>query len=267
MPALRELQAHMRTALLGGGDAPAAAAVLGEGLDTAARLAIYRHHVFTTLTDVLKATYPVVCRLVDARFFGWASDQYIREHPPAGPCLAEYGATFADFLTAFPPCRHLVYLPDVARLEWAMSRAESAADAVPLDARTLASVDPADTPRLRFTLDPSYALLESSWPVDRIWRANQAAGQPDADPDATVDLAAGGARLEIRRAADDVVLRALDPATFAFRRALAAGDTLEEAAAAALRLGTAFDLGRDLCALLDEGTLTSFTLSPTETSS
>ncbi|MGH7355917.1 MAG: DNA-binding domain-containing protein [Candidatus Rokuibacteriota bacterium] len=263
MPALRELQADMRAALLGAGDAPAAAAVLDDGLDASGRLAIYRHHVFATLTDVLKATYPVVCRLADERFFGWASDQYIREHPPAGPCLFEYGGTFADFLAAFPPCRELVYLPDVARLEWAMSRAESAADALPLDAHTLASVDPANTPRLRFTLDPSYALLESPWPVDRIWRANQ----PDADPDATVDLATGGVRLEIRRVGDDVVFRALDPATFAFRRALAAGDTLGDAAVAALRLGTAFDLGCALRLLLDEGALTSFTPSPMETPS
>jgi len=141
-----------------------------------------------------------------------------------------------------------VYLPDVARLEWALSAAESAADAVPLDARALAGVDPSDTPRLRFTLDPSYTLLESAWPVARIWRANQ----PDADPDATVDLTSGGVRLEIRRTGGDAVFRPLDPATFAFRRALAAGDTLEEAAAAALRLEPAFDLGRALASLLEE---------------
>lgn len=257
MPALRELQADMRAALLGAGDEPTRAAVLGDGLEPGARIAIYRHHVLSTLTDVLKATYPVVCRLVDERFFGYAADQYIREHPPAGPCLSEYGAGFADFLAAFPPCCDLVYLPDVARLEWALSAAEGAADAVPLDARELASVDPAETPRLRFTLDPSLTLLESPWPVDQIWRANQ----PDTDPETTVDLASGGVRLEIRRVGGDVVFRSLDPSTFAFRQPLAAGDTLGEAAAAALRLAPAFDLGRALSSLLADELLTKETAS------
>jgi len=259
MPALRELQAGMRDALLGGGDAAVAAAVLDDGLDAAARMAIYRHHVFAALTDVLEATYPVVCRLVDERFFGYAADRFIREHPPAGPCLFEYGGAFADFLATFPPCRDLVYLPDVARLEWALSRAESAPDGVALDARELAGVDPADTPRLRFTLDPALALLESPWPVERIWRANQL-GQPGAEE--MVDLASGGVRLEVRRAGGEAVFRPLDPVAFAFRRALASGATLGEAAEAALLVEPGFNLGLALRSLLEDGALISFTLSP-----
>lgn len=259
MPALRELQAGMRDALLGGGDAAVTAAVLDDGLDASARVAIYRHHVFATLTGVLEATYPVVCRLVDERFFGWVSDRFIREHPPAGPCLFEYGGAFADFLASFPPCRDLVYLPDVARLEWALSRAESAPDAVALDARELAAVDPADTPHLRFTLDPTLTLLESPWPVDRIWRANQP-GADQSGADATVDLSSGGARLQVRRAGGEAVFRALDPAAFAFRRALASGATLGEAAEAALRVEADLDLGLALRSLLEDGALISFTL-------
>jgi len=254
----------MRAALLGGPDEAATAGVVADGLTAGARLAIYRHHVFATLTDVLKSAYPVVCRLVDERFFGYAANQYIRRHPPVGPCLFEYGATFAEFLAAFPPCQNLPYLADVARLEWAMNAAEHAADAVPLDARALPGLDPTDTPRLRFAFDPSLTLLESPWPIDRIWRANQ----PDA-ADATVDLAAGAARLEIRRVGADVVFRSLDAATWAFRRELTTGRTLEEAAAAALTLEPGFDLTGALRALLDDGVLTAFILSspPKETTS
>lgn len=254
---LRELQAEMRAALLGGPQERAAAAVLEDGLTVDARLAIYRHHVFATLTDALKATYPVVCRLVDERFFGYAADRYIRQHPPAGPCLFEYGETFADFLATFPPCRDLAYLPDVARLEWAMNVAEHADDVVSLDGRALQELDPADTPRLTFAFDPSLTLLESPWPIDRIWRANQ----PDA-VEASVDLAAGGIRLEVRRVGGDVVFRALGPAIRAFRQALIEGRTLGGAAAAALALESAFDLAGALRALFDEGVLTAFTLSP-----
>jgi hypothetical protein len=247
---LRELQAAFREALLGGHQESAAAAVLDDGLVAEARLAIYRHHVLATLTDVLKATYPVVCRLVDERFFGYAADRYVREHPPASPCLFEFGETFADFLATFPSCRELVYLPDVARLEWAMNVAAHADDVLPLDRRTLHGLDPAVTPRLTFAFDPSLTLLESPWPIDRIWRANQL----DA-VDASVDLAAGGIRLEVRRVGDDVVFRPLEAATWSLRRALVQKRTLEEAAAAALALDGKFDLAEALRALVDEAVL------------
>ena len=60
MPLLRELQAAVGEALLGGPTEAAAAQILEDGLRPQARLDIYRHHVFTTLTAALQATYPVV---------------------------------------------------------------------------------------------------------------------------------------------------------------------------------------------------------------
>ena len=177
MTPLRELQRDLRAALLGADDAAAAAAVRDDGLSGAARLGIYRHHVFVTLTAALAAAFPVVCRLVDERFFGYAADRYIRTEPPAGPCLFAYGATFPAFLAEFPPCHALPYLADVARLEWAMQRALDAPDATPLAADALRSAPPERACDLIFTLDPSVALLASPWPIDRIWRANQPAAE------------------------------------------------------------------------------------------
>jgi putative DNA-binding protein len=248
MNGLRDLQREFRRALLGGSSTVAARAVLGDGLAPAARVEIYRHHVFTTLTEALAATYPVVRRLVDERFFAYAADRYIRRHPPTSPCLSEYGASFARFLGAFPACRHLAYLPDVARLEWALNRALYAEDGTPLDPQRLASVPAALLPRLTFRLEPSISYLGSPWPVDRIWRANQA----DADPGVTVDLDAGGVHLEIRRIGDDVGFRGLEPAVHAFRDALGHRRPLGEAAMAALAIDPSFHLARALHALLDE---------------
>jgi hypothetical protein len=252
---LRELQAAIREAVLGGPDDRAAAAVSEDGLPAAARLAIYRHHVLATLTDVLQATYPVVCRLVDVRFFGYAADRYIRQHPPAGPCLFEYGDGFGDFLATFPPCQHLPYLPDVARLEWAMNVARHADDVRSLDHHALQRLDRGATPRLTFTFTPSLTSLESPWPIDGIWRANQ----PDA-AEVPVDLTAGDIRLEVWRIGDDVVFRVLSPATWAFRQELIRGRRLVEAATRAISLEPSFALDEALGTLLEDGVLTGFTL-------
>jgi len=249
MSSLRELQAGFRAALLDGDDAHVVGEIADDGLAASARLAVYRHHVFTSLAADLEATYPVVCRLVDRRFFGWAAYRYVRAHPPAGPCLFEYGGDFPEFLVAFPACAHLPWLADVARLEWAMNRALHAPDAPPIGPDVWRALDPGALARLTLHLDPSVTLLESPWPVDAIWRANQ----PGAD--GAVDLADGAARLEVRRVDDDVVLRAMAPATFAFRAALAAGRTLEDAVERALDAHPRFDLAGEIRALLDERVL------------
>ncbi len=248
MPTLREIEAAFSRALLGGDETLASAEVVGDGLAPGARLQIYRHHVFTTLTAALRASYPVVCRLVDERFFGYTADQYIRSHPPRGPCLFEYGATFPEFLAVFEPCRHLRYLPDVARLEWALNAALHAEDVEPLDPGQLRGLRESELPTLTLRLDPSLTLLSSRWPIDRILRANQ----PDADPGIVVKLAVAGVQLEVRRIGDDAVFRALDRPTYAFRRALAEGRCVEEAAAAALVLDDSFDLAAAFQALFAE---------------
>jgi hypothetical protein len=248
MPLWGELQASFMQALLHDDDT-VAGAVLGDNLRPEARIALYRHHVLTTLTDVLRAAYPVVCRLIDRRFFAYAADQYIRQQPPTGPCLFEYGATFARFLATFPPCAALVYLPDVARLEWAMHAAWYAEDAVPLEPARLRSVAPDQLAYLMLAFDPSASYVSSPWPIDRIWCANQ----PDADSSDTVHLEAGAAYLEVRRLGDDVTCRSLAVDTFAYRAALAEQWPLAEAFETARTVASDFDLTAALQALFVEG--------------
>ncbi len=260
MLALRDLQAAVRDSLLGVDSDAVTREIAGDGLPPEARLGIYRHHVLTTLTAALEATYPVVCRLVDRRFFAYAADSFIRANPPSGPCLFEYGATFPDFLATFPPCRDQPYLPAVARLEWAMNAALHCEDVTAMDAARLAEVPTGDLPRLVLRFDPSVSLLTSPWPIDRIWRANQ----DGADAGPQVDLAGGPAHLEVRRADGVVTMRVLDPAEYALRDALAQGRALEQAVGAALAVDPAFDLTGALHDLLDERILADFAVSPAD---
>jgi hypothetical protein len=259
MPTLPELQSALRTALLGGDDETARQAVHADGLTPGARLAIYRHHVTDSLTRVLADTFPVVCRLVDARFFAYAADRYLRAEPPRTPCLFEYGATFPDFLATFGPCRHLAYLPDVARLEWAINVACHADDAPPLDPAALAAVPETGAARLRFRMHPSVVYLGTSWPVDRIWAAHR-----EASPD-ELRVATEQVCLEVRRTvADEVVVGRLAPADFRFRRALAASCCLAEAVAAAVVVDPAFDLTVALTRLLADTIVVGFGIEAEE---
>ena len=99
-------------------------------------------------------------------------------------------------------------------------------------------------------------LLASPWPIDQIWRANQA----DEEVCAAVDLNTGGVSLEIRRWEDDVGFRRLDPVSYTFRTTLAAGHPLAMAAEAALAASQEFDCVAALHELLTDGVIIGFTL-------
>jgi hypothetical protein len=257
MPALHELQAIFTDGLLAGDEEAVLAHIAGDGLDPRARLGIYRHHVLTTLTAALAATYPVICRLVDPRFFGYAADAYIREHPPAGPCLFEYGVVFPEFLESFPACQGHPYLADTARLEWAVHLASLIAQATPLDRARLETVSLDDMPAVRFSMDPTLSYLSSPWPVDKIWRAHQEGIGTSELP----DLLAGRTRLEIRWGGDGAAVRVLDRAAYALRHALSVGVTLEQATAEALAADPSFDLIRAIQDLLEDNLFTDFRLT------
>lgn len=160
-----------------------AAAVL-EGADAAC--AVYRNNVFGCLTRALANTYPVVEKLVGEGFFKYAASQYIARHPSRSGNLDEFGGSFSGFLRGFAPAAGLVYLPDVAQLEWLCHQVLLAADCPPPGAR----------------LHPAVALFASDWPVHRIWQVNQ----PGWTGDTTVDLGLGGVKLAVKRAGHRIEL-------------------------------------------------------------
>ena len=255
---LLELQTRLRRAILGGDSGEIVAAIQGDGLDPAARVGIYRHHAFATLGDALQSTFPVVCRLVDRRFFAYAAHEYLREHPPHARCLAEYGADFADFLANFTPCEQLPYLADVARFEWALNIAATLRDVTALQAEEIAAIPPGEAAYVALRLQPSLTYLASPWPIDAIWQANQENEVPP------IDLSSGGVSLEIRRAGDAVAWRRLDPGTFAFRTALADGLVLAAAMSAGTLKDPAFDLTEALKQVFADGLAVGFVISPAQ---
>jgi hypothetical protein len=244
MPSLRELQRDFSAAVLGGAAGPAAMHVLVDRLAPEQRLQVYRNHVRLSLREALAATFPVVLRLVGEGYFATVARHFVLAHPPRSPVLAEYGAGFPAFLEAAPNAP--VYLADVARLEWALNLAFHAPDASPLDARHLAGLAPDAYAALRLAPLAATALLASPHPVQAIWRANQP------DRDGTVDATDAQTMLVWRAADGDAACRSLSSGEAAFLGTLIAGQTLSEAAGAALANDPSFDLAAAIATLLAE---------------
>jgi hypothetical protein len=229
-PMLRELQRAVRRSLVERDDSEASTYVAANGLSAAGRLAVYRNTFSSVLTNALRLSYPAVHRLVGAEFFEGAARVFIEAQPPHSACLDDYGGEFAEFLSRFPPAASLAYLPDVARLEWAINRALHAPDAKLLELARLAKVDEADQARVRFKPHPSVHLVSAVYPADAIWRG--VLKQDDAALTA-IDLSAGPVRLLVERRATGIEVRRLNDAEWRFTALLCAGrplaDAIEEA--------------------------------------
>lgn len=243
MPSLRELQRSFCAATLFGDDAALVSlAIVPGGLDPKQRIAIYRNNVYGNYCKALAATYPVVYRLVGAAFFTAATEHFVRGHPSTRGDVNGYGGDFASFLETYPPARELAYLPDVARLEWAIDQAGIAAEAGPLDLSALGAVAPDALDDLHFLLHPSARLLALSFPVLAVWQFNQ----PGYEGGDHVDLTASGDTLLVMRGAQGVGIERIEHGEHALLTALAADATL----AAAVEYATLADPDFDLTAAL-----------------
>ena len=196
MPSLLEIQRAVRRSIVLHQNDAAIAAIVGDGLAAEQRLAIYRNTFVGSLGKALRLTYPAIDRLVGADFFDGAAQAFVHDRPPRSAWLDEYGTEFAEFLERFPPAASVPYLADVARLEWAVSRALHAPDAQSLDISRLGAIDEADHEHIRFAPHPSVSLLHANYPVDTIWRAVL---ENDDEALAALDVAAGPVWLIIER--------------------------------------------------------------------
>ena len=137
------------------------------------RFSLYRGNMSTAWRRTLGHAYPVVLALVGEAFFGGLARAYGRQYPSDSADLNQFGERFADFLTSFPPAAELPYLPDMARLEWAVHLAHDAADAPGIAPEALAALAPDQLEARRFSLHPACVLLASSWQVAALWQAHQ----------------------------------------------------------------------------------------------
>lgn len=244
---LRELQQSIARGILSGQPEALAGIVREDGLAFDKRLQVYRNNTIISLTEALKATYPVVAALVGENFFGFAAKAFISDEPPRAPRLAEYGGGFAAFLAAFEPARTIPYLADVAALEWAMNEAHHAPDDAALTPQDLAAVPQENAASIVLELRRGCRLLHSKYRIDRLWRAHQPGGSLQ---DLAID---GGCHLLVYRPQDDVEMMSLDAAGFALLTRIGEGATLEAAYDAAAKIDPAFDLSSALGVHLTRG--------------
>lgn len=215
MPSLYEMQSAMRDSLVRR-DSASIAAMLSANIPPE-RLDIYRNTFLMTLIKALGLSFPVTRKLVGDEFFEGAAQIFINDHLPGAAWLDQYGDAFPAFLRGFPPARSLLYLSEVAQLEWAVNGVLRAPEFKPLDLGRLAALESKDEPHLRFIAKPSLRLLHLRHPVDAIWTA-VIAGDDEALKGINLDV--GPIYLLVERHDDNVAFERLESGAWSFMLSL-----------------------------------------------
>jgi Putative DNA-binding domain len=142
-------------------------------------LAAYVAHAGATAERALVAAYPTVQALVGDETFALMARALWRQYPPSRGDLGWFGEALPAFIASDEQLTDVPYLGDVARLDWALTRAESAPD-VEADLSSFQALSDADPQVLWGVLSSGATLIESKWPIVTLWRAHQQAAGEDA---------------------------------------------------------------------------------------
>jgi hypothetical protein len=240
MPDLLALQTAFAAALRDRGRTDAVGRWLaGDGELVDRRMAVYRANMVAAADKALSSAYPVIRQVLGGEFFHGLAREFQCGSPSTSGDLTRFGAAFDTFLDTFEHTRSLPYLPDLARLEWAVHTAYGAADAPDWDAAELGAVEPGRQAAIRLHWTPGLAVVESGFPIVRIWSLHQ----PCQDGDFSVDWTAAENAL-VARQGFAITVSACSAGEAAFLAASLAGDTLGDAVTAALHRQSDFDLGQ-----------------------
>lgn len=251
-------QQALLQAVLGAGDASALLQWLPQG-QAARRLSergllAYRANGHALAERALAAAYPVLFQFMGEENFAMLARHFWSAHPPSLGDMACWGEELAGFIDAAPQLADEPCLGDVARLEWLMHAAATAADAE-IDLASFALLASGDEAPVTLALGAGVALLASAHPVVSIVNAHLV-GQPSLQ-EAGQRLAAGCAEHAlIWRQGFKPCVRLSSAAEHKLIEALLAGQALAEALDLADSLsdkGTGFDFNTWLAEAVQTG--------------
>ena len=219
-------------------------------------LRAYRANAQALCERALHTCYPVLQQLLGGDNFAHLAQDFWHAAPPQRGDLAQWGSELADYLRQVPQLQTLLeehaYLPDVAKVEWALHCAATASDAA-LDAQSFELFAATDSTELRLRLSPGCAVLPSAYPVVAIAHLHDAR-MSTLHEAARYAIAAGqGQSALIWRQGFRPMLSAVDVAPRALIEAVLQGRSLAGALDAALVQTPDFDVSAWLAASVQSG--------------
>lgn len=142
------------------------------GTPGAEQVAVYADGYRARIREALEEAYPAVRHILGAQtFFEEVAAAYAARYPSRDYNLSFAGRHLPECLVTAPVTRQLPFLPDLARLEWAVCQAFHAFLQPPRDLQRLTGLEPSAWDRVQFLFQPSVAVVASAWPILDLWEA------------------------------------------------------------------------------------------------
>jgi hypothetical protein len=173
---------------------------------------------------------------------------------PTAPCLAEYGEGFPAFVARRLSQEERSYVASFGELEWCVGAVSIGVD-LPTSTGRLDLLDGDTLARATVTLQPGLRYVRADWPVHELLQRFLAESVPD-----SYELPQVETWLEVRGARGDVAIHSVDAATWAFRRSLQRGVSLEQSCLCAQSIEGGFDSGGAFAAAIAAGLVTGISI-------
>jgi hypothetical protein len=200
---------------------------------------VYAHGFLARLVEAIENDYPALAKVLGGGSLRSLVARYELHFPPRSHDLGRFGDRLAGFLEGDGLTDDLPFLPDLARLEWALAEAFVAADVPTLSFADLARLAPEAAVELPLALRPGAVLVGSMWPIHEIWSCRD---KPPAAVD--VPMSRGARTVLVSRRGIEIVCRpAASLEVLLFRAAADGGgmaDVLDEGGERAGELVAAF---------------------------
>lgn len=178
--ALEAAQSDMVSALMQGGHDTAAPMLFKAASAATWRgWQAYRANAHASAARALQDAYPVIRQLVGDSAFEHMARAFWHAHPPERGDLGQWGDRLPSWMAQDQQLMPWPYLSDVARVEWAMHQAATAADAsLELDSFGVLTDTALDPGECHLNIASGLTLIDGHWPAADIILTHQASS-PD----------------------------------------------------------------------------------------
>jgi len=161
------------------------------GVPVAPRLNAYRANVVESHLNALDNAFPVVRKVLGARYWRQLLRSEISVYGSHSQDLHSYGS-FVPELLRNAQCRQSElseygYLGDLAELEWIVHRTQFVADEQSFDWNAFRLLSAQEQSRAVLSTSATLSIFQSEYPIDRVWHVHRTSPPPEL-PDSTDEI-------------------------------------------------------------------------------
>ncbi|HIC7358825.1 TPA: DNA-binding domain-containing protein [Legionella pneumophila] len=171
MPTIKQIQEFFLNAVLNQQDTAIFKYFSHNEITNTFRFDIYRNTILQNLRHSLEITFPAIWKLVGKECADGLALRFIqdRNNLPTTNCLDDWGAKFPLFLKSNPTVSHLLYLKNIAEIEWLKHLSYCSRDYLAINPQKLQNHLNDRVEKLTLIFNPSVFLYSSPYYLKNIF--------------------------------------------------------------------------------------------------